>query len=67
MKNGIATSSLSHEYYILQMNGQFNSMHRRFEDALKAGLLLKYQFPNDDIKVRETSSTEEVMQATAFH
>ena len=67
MKNGIATSSLSHEYYILQINGRFNSMHRRFEDALKAGLLLKYQFPNDDIKVRETSSTEEVMQATAFH
>jgi hypothetical protein len=67
MKNRIATSSLSHEQYILQINGQFNSMHRRFEDALKAGLLLKYQFPNDDIKVRETSSTEEVMQATAFH
>jgi len=67
MKNGIATSSLSHEYYILQINGQFNSMHRRFEDALKAGLQLKYQFPNDDVKVRETSSTEEVMQATAFH
>jgi len=67
MKNRIATSSLSHEHYILQINGQFNSMHRRFEDALKAGLLLKYQFPNDDIKVRETSSTEEVMQATAFH
>jgi hypothetical protein len=42
-------------------------MHRRFEDALKAGLQLKYQFPNDDVKVRETSSTEEVMQATAFH
>jgi hypothetical protein len=67
MKNGIATSSLSHDYYILQINGQFNSMHRRFEDALKAGLQLKYQFPNDDVKVRETSSTEEVMQATAFH
>jgi hypothetical protein len=53
MKNGIATFSLP--------------MHRRFEDALKAGLLLKYQFPHDNIKVCETSSTEEVMQGTAFH
>ena len=67
MKNGIATFSLPHEYYVLQINGQFNSMHRRFEDALKAGLLLKYQFPHDNIKVCETSSTEEVMQGTAFH
>ena len=67
MKSGIPTSSLPQGYYVLQINGQFNSMHRRFEDALKAGLLLKYQFPCDDIKVRETSSTADVMQETAFH
>jgi hypothetical protein len=66
MKNGIATSdgSLSHEYYVLQINGRVNSTHQRYEDAV---LLLKYQFPRDDIKVREIISTEEVMQGTVLH
>jgi hypothetical protein len=68
MKNGIATDgSLSHEYYVLQVNGRVNSMHRRYEDAVRAGLLLKYQFPHDDIKVREITSTEEEMQGTVLH
>jgi len=69
MKNGIATSdgSLSHEYYVLQINGRVNSTHQRYEDAVRAGLLLKYQFPHDDIKVREIISTEEVMQGTVLH
>jgi hypothetical protein len=59
MKNGIATDgSVSHEYFVLQINGQVNSMHRRYADAVRAGLLLKYQFPHDDIKVREITSTE---------
>jgi hypothetical protein len=34
MKNGIATySSLSREYYVLQINGRLNSTHRRYQDA----------------------------------
>jgi hypothetical protein len=66
MKNGIATyDSLSHEYYVLKVNGRTNSIHRRYQDALKAGLLLSYQFPHDDIKVCEI--TEEVMQETVLH
>jgi hypothetical protein len=68
MKNRIATSSnLLHECYVLQINGRINSTHRRFEDALRAGLLLKYQFPHDDIKVYETNSNDEVMPGTVFH
>ena len=68
MKNGMATSSdLPHEYYVLQINGRISSTHRRFEDALRAGLLLKYQFPHDDIKVYETKSAEEVMPGIVFH
>jgi hypothetical protein len=68
MKNGIATSSdLPYEYYVLQINGRISSTHRRFEDALRAGLLLKYQFPHDDIKVYETKSAEEVMPGIVFH
>jgi len=68
MKNGNATSSdLPHEYYVLQINGRINSTHRRFEDALKAGLLLKYQFPHDEIKVYETNLADEVKSGTVFH
>ena len=59
MKNGITNLNLPHEYYVLQINGRVSSTHRRYEDAVRAGLLLKYQFPQDDIKVREISSTEE--------
>jgi len=66
MKNGIATyGSLSHAYYVLKINGRANSIHRRYEDALREGLLLKNQFPHDDIKVCEI--TEEVMEETVLH
>ena len=66
MNNGIATyGSLSHEYYVLKINGRASSIHRRDEDAVREGLLLRYQFPHDDIKVCEI--TEEVMQGTALH
>ena len=55
MKTGIATdSSLSHEYYILQINGRTDLIYRCYEDAMKAGLPLKHQFPHADIKVCET-------------
>ena len=68
MKNEIATDgSLSHEYYVLQVNGRVNSTHRRYEDAVRAGLLLKYQFPHNDIKVREITSTQEITQENVLH
>jgi hypothetical protein len=68
MKNGIATNdSLSHDYYVLQINGRPKSIHRRYEDALRAGLLRRYQSPRDEIKVFEISSTEEVMAGTVLH
>ena len=68
MKNGIAMqSNLSREYFVLQANDRTISIHRRYEDAVRAGLLLKNQFPNVDIKVCEVDSIEEVAQATAFH
>jgi hypothetical protein len=55
------------EYFVLQINGRISSTHRRFEEAVRAGLLLKYQFPHDDIKVYETKSAEEVMPEIVFH
>jgi hypothetical protein len=64
MKNGIG---IPHEYYVLQINGRVDSTYRRYRDALSAGLLLKYQFPHDDIKVRETSSIEEIIEDDVLH
>jgi hypothetical protein len=68
MKNGIAThSTLSHDYYVLQINGRPSSIYRRYEDALRAGLLRRYQSPQDEIKVFEISSIEEAKQDTVLH
>jgi hypothetical protein len=68
MKNGIAMQGdLSSEYFVLQINGRTNSVHRRYEDAVRVGLLLKNQFPHVAIKVCEVDSIEEVAQATPFH
>jgi len=68
MKNEIAThGNLSRAYFILQINGRTDSIHRRYEDAVRAGLLLKNQFPHVAIKVREVDSIGEVAQATPFH
>jgi hypothetical protein len=66
MKNWIAKSSTPREYFVLQINGRVNSMHRRYQDAVTAGLLLKHQFPRDDIKVREAYS-EDVNQDPGLH
>jgi len=68
MKNGIATSdSLSHGNFVLQINGRTDSVHRRYEDAVRAGLLLKNQFPHIDIKVCEIDLIEQGMQGTVLH
>ncbi len=68
MKNGIATNdSLSREYFVLQINGRTDSIHRRYEDAVRAGLLLKNQFPHVDVKVCEIESIEEAVQGTVWH
>jgi hypothetical protein len=68
MKSEIAThGNLSRAYFVLQINGRTDSIHRRYEDAVRAGLLLKNQFPHVAIKVREVDSIGEVAQATPLH
>ena len=52
MKAGIATHNLPDEYFVIKIDGRVKSGHRRFLDALRAGLLLKYEFPGHDVKVR---------------
>jgi hypothetical protein len=65
MKNGIATNgNLPRDYFVLQINGRTDSIHRRYQDAVEAGLLLKNQFPHIDVKVCEV---EEVAQETVWH
>ena len=67
MKNGMATHSPSHDYFVLQINGRTDSIHRRYEDAVRAGLLLKNQFPHVNVKVCEINSIEEAAQQIALH
>jgi hypothetical protein len=71
MKTGFATYNLPREYYVLQINGRVTSTHRSYQDALRAGLQLKYQFPHGDIKVCEImceiTSNEKVMQGNGLH
>jgi hypothetical protein len=51
MKNGVARQDLTHEYFVVKLDGLVTSGHRRFVDALKAGLLLRDQFPQHKVKV----------------
>lgn len=70
MKNGIATQSPQQEYFVLQIDGRTKSGHRRFIDALRAGLQLKVQFPQRNIKVRAmqmSNSLEDAVQRTVLH
>ncbi len=68
MKIGMATdSSLSHDYFILQINGCACSIHGRYEDAVREGLLRRYQFPQDKIQVCQISLSEDAEQNTVLH
>ena len=69
MANRINTQSPD-ECYVIQIDGHVKSTHRRFLDALRAGLLLRDQFPGHDVKLRATPVSAErrdINQATALH
>jgi hypothetical protein len=51
MKNGATRQCPTHEYFVVKFDGLTKSGHRRFVDAVRAGLLLRDQFPQHDIKV----------------
>jgi hypothetical protein len=70
MKIGIATHGLPHEYFVLRIDGRVNSTHQRLVDALRAGLRLKDQFPQHDIKVgvaQTRYSTQDLKERTVLH
>jgi hypothetical protein len=50
------------QFYVLKMDGRVSSAHRRFMDAVRAGLRLKDQFPQHDIKVSVVSDNCEAVQ-----
>jgi len=50
MNAGLTTHDLPDEYFVLQIDGQVRSGHRRFADALRAALLLRDQFPEHDVQ-----------------
>ena len=51
MKDDIAAHSLPDEYFVIQIDGREKSHHRRFLDALRAGLQLREQFPCYQVKL----------------
>jgi hypothetical protein len=62
MKGSITNQGSREELFVVRIDGHVNSTYRRFIDALKAGLLLKDQFPKRDIKVRAVTE-----QALSLH
>jgi hypothetical protein len=62
MKNGATRQGPTHEYFVVKCDGLVKSGHRRFVDAVRAGLLLRDQFPQHDVKVdaiQVSDSTED--------
>jgi hypothetical protein len=70
MKSAMVTYCGPRGCYVLRIDGRLNSTHRRFVDAVRAGLQLKDQFPQHDIKVsvaQTRTSTDEIKRRVALH
>jgi hypothetical protein len=48
---------MTHERFVLQIDGHAKSAYRRLADALKAALRLKDQFPDHNVKVRAVAAS----------
>jgi hypothetical protein len=64
MKNAIA-NHLPDEHYVIRINGRVKSHHRRFMDALREGLQLRDQFPQQQVKVESMQASG--LQRKALH
>lgn len=60
MKNGTTRQGLTHEYFVVKFDGLAKSGHRRFVDAVRAGLLLRDQFPQHDVKVHSIQVSDAI-------
>ena len=50
----IPKNAFTDECYVIEIDGKVTSEYRIFAEALVAGMTFKQQFPQSDIKVRET-------------
>jgi hypothetical protein len=53
MKTDIENNDLSHEWYVVEIDGKFESRHGIYIEALKAGMELKQKFPLSLIKIHD--------------
>ena len=51
MKTAIENNDLSHEWYVVEIDGKFGSRYGVYIEALKAGMELKQKFPLSLIKI----------------
>jgi len=61
MKNGKATLHLPGEQFVVAVDGQPMSQHRRFVDALIAGLLLRNKLPQREVKVLQAEANAQAV------
>jgi len=59
MKSSITNDKLPDECFVVQIDGRVKSVHRRFVDALREGLLLRDEFPQHEVKVRASEIDSE--------
>jgi hypothetical protein len=52
MRNDFATAQ-SVERYVVEVDGQAKAEYEIFVKALKAGMQLRQEFPNSDVKLRD--------------
>jgi hypothetical protein len=52
MRNDFATAQ-SLERYVVEVDGQVKAEYEIFVKALKAGMQLRQEFPNSDVKLRD--------------
>ena len=53
MKTGIENNNLSHEWYVVEIDGRIGSRHGIYFEALKAGMELKQRFPLSLVKIHD--------------
>jgi len=57
MKTDTGNSGLSHEWYVVEIDGKIESMYGVYFEALKAGMELKQKCPLSLIQIHEADNT----------
>jgi hypothetical protein len=55
MKTDIKNNDLSHEWYVVEIDGKIGSRYAVYIEALKAGMELKRKFPLSLIKIHDAA------------